>query len=426
LGTPVLLYDAALNTLDLLKKSMHSLSVKARQATRFIEDAQERTRDQARQEGNLDDFEPGEFRQGLWIQDELETDNNLGWEPLAEIRADQDDGVGAGDDAHDPQGGEAMPNFVASTLQCASYFRHVWEFPEEAPILVICPETQNTMEDGVKEEEASHIVRFGDRARGHAMKQWAEIMGIGCLDFTVAPGVQGRDHKGGNGQGRVNGSRTDGKANVKRDGTAVDGSGHGSQSGRPATRIPASAGQSAQPIKLLRPEVSAIRPQSPVPPASPQKQSSSPARGGGLTKEALERSQAILEAQEMEDAARRREASEMHRVQNEQRRGLERSTPGLIVRPAAAGGAPISLLTRPRAQDARGSPGGHGRAPAKMDKDGIKLLRPDPNQPVAVLPRQPSRGSNKANGKSGNPPQAKSVAQAKERAPPLVLLQRPK
>lgn len=251
------------------------------------------------------------------------------------------------------------------------------------------------------------------------MKQWAEIMGIGCLDFTTS-----REQKGSHPSARENVHRIEAKTMLKQNALATKPPGQAVVSGPALTVKPNSAVQPPQTIRLLRPDGMNARPQSPIPPPSPQKRPASPARGG-LTKEALERSQALLEAQELEEAAKRRETSEMHRVQNEQRRGLEHfATNGTAVRPS--GGAPITLLTRPRGQDVNLPPGGHGRAPAKLDTDGIKLLRPDPNQPISVLPRQPTRGTGKANGRSTGPPPVKTAGQVKEKAPPFVLLQRPK
>jgi len=364
---------------------------------------------------------------------------------LAEIRADggelgQDQDRG-GDGCQERD--EGMPTYVASTLQCASFFRHIWELAEDAPILVVCPETLDPAQAADRrenEEGEPHIIRFGDRARGHAIRQWAEIMGIGCLDFTAPPplnggGGQSRQLKGGNGSGRENTGRNESRTTLlKRSPPGVKASHEGQIPSMAAARPLGIAAQAPppQPIRLLRPEHAAIGTRPPALLSSPQQQQqhapsqpTSPALRGGLTKEALERSQALLEAQEMEEAAKRRETSEMHRVQNEQRRGLEDQTVnGSTIR--APGGAPISLLARPRGQDVRLSPGGHGRAPAKMDKDGIKLLRPDPNQPISVLPRQSNKGAGKANGKSNGPSQVKSTGQAREKPPPFVLLQRPK
>ena len=413
---------------------MHPISVKARQATRFIEEAQEKTRAQARQDGTLDEHELGQYRQGLWIQGDLEADNNLGWEPLAEIRADEG---GAPTAAVEDEQESAMPHYVGSTLQCASYFRHIWELAEDGPILAISPEVQDLtstekqkMEE--REEEEPHIVRFGDRARGLEMRQWAEIMGIGCLDLALVGDKDGRNKAMTYGQrepSRPNGLPKGGTGDKPNRTIMKRADGAGAASGKPNTAKQSEiqgllAPVTQEPVRLQRPENVGARNATVVSaPASPKKANAAPAQGGltGLTKEALERSQALLEAQEAQEEAKRRELSDMQRVRNEQRRQLDQSVPGLISRPGAA---PVSLLARPRGQDVqvRSSSTSHGRAPAKLDKDGIKLLRPDPNQPVSILPRQNGRGG----AKRGSNPPSKPAGQPAGANPPIALLQRPK
>lgn len=388
---------------------MHPISVKARQATRFIDQSQQPSSSVPVEKNAVS---ATRRRSGLYVQGENESNLQLTL-PSLELEVE-----------------EPLPAWAVSTLQCVSFFL---QDPTKDTFLITLEDADRDHSKGNNEhDEFAHVVRYGGRARGAEIKEAAERFQVAFELTKRGQNTQGQ----GVAQGPGKTSRTEQRApkeaskeiHAESFGKDVKSNGLLPRPQEP----PQSRSPVLPPASPRKAPLAAAQAASPTPPASPPR--------GGLTREALERSQALLYAQEMDEQARRREIEEkMARSRGEltaggMGRGQIHLPPVAIV----GNKGQTSSLTRPRSS---GSGMAHpGRAAARMDKDGVKLLRPESNGmtshvPIYAAPPQilRNRSEPKRDVRAGRP--AGQIGNIKpsfdppayqDGPPKFVLLQRPK
>lgn len=351
---------------------MHPISVRARQATRFIEKAQHKNASN----GHAQTDDLSTLKPGLWIQKADERDDQLVWEPSREDP----------DTSDSKSFEEDLPKYVLATLQCASYFTKAWQLDSQTSVLALCAEPPEDRDEhfieppdgdsgggggGEGKIDESNVAKYGDRARGFTLRYWADIFEIQYKEFISQE-----------------------PPNPKQKQTS-------DQAGNKTSLVAHTQGIPGVPIHVA-PRIDDHHhhhpPNASIIPTAHKPSAPAPARTA-LTKEALERNQSLFDALAEQDDQRRREACDLQRVTNEDKRKLghggglinipahsfARPSPPTMQHPSPAlaperAGGRRAVVTGSNHHPHHSSPAisaASGRAPIRLDKDGVKLLRPE-------------------------------------------------
>ncbi len=182
---------------------MSRVAVAARAAMRFIEDAQRKTATppSSTAGGPIVDGIQGlgrALRPGLWIQGDGE---------VVEIFPAAAAPAASSADHDNADRPPVAPQYVKSTLQCALYYRGLWEVPSSTKVLAVAhPPAGKTKGKGsdadaaatATEPEDAFIAKYRARTDGREVAEWAEMADVVCVVLAAKRKKRdGKDRHGG-------------------------------------------------------------------------------------------------------------------------------------------------------------------------------------------------------------------------------------
>ncbi len=227
---------------------MSPAAIAARAATRFIEEAQRKTRAHAPSSTEEDVIVAGvkgigkALRPGMWIQSD---------EEVVDIFKAVADDEAANGEKQPP-----APPYITATLQCALFYRAQWEVPSSTKILAIAHPSPVSTDPRDDAEDDGNVRKYRQRGDGYELEEWAEKADVGCKVLDL--------HKRGKGWGRGHRRKCD--TGEEEDGLEAgaealpdDGdqrreshSGHGRSEGRHRRRSETSPSGLAPPNREIR------------------------------------------------------------------------------------------------------------------------------------------------------------------------------